>query len=118
MKKESTKETLAFVKDIMENEKDLDSAPNTIGNPLRLRWDDITYQYKVGKSGDRSGLYVDLEIANRLKEENALLIESLENILNKITSYTPNVNTSNEKQVELYLEYHKTKELLNNLKKQ
>ena len=70
MKRGSTKETMAFVKDIMSDEGYLDSAPNIINNPLKLRWDELTFQYKVNKSGDRSGLYVDLDIAKKLKEEN------------------------------------------------
>ena len=50
-----------------------------------------------------------------LAKERELLIEALENILDRITKYMPQVNTGNEKQVAVYLEYHKAKELLNNL---
>lgn len=50
------------------------------------------------------------------KEERDSLIEHLENLIDKITKYMPNVNTGNEKQVELYFEYHKAKELLSSIK--
>jgi hypothetical protein len=66
----------------------------------------------VNKSGDRSGLYVDLGIAKRLKEENSLLIEALED-MTKMYGRERGLLEINS----LHPEYSRAKELLNNLKK-
>lgn len=111
MKKESTKETLSFVKDVMSDEDYLDSVPNTINNPLKLRWDESTFQYKVNKSGDRSGLYVDLNVAKKLKEEKEMLIEAVDDA--KTIIYNLQNGLEHRRGIELQAKFD---ELLNSIK--
>jgi hypothetical protein len=39
---------------------------NNCKNPLRLRWKEVEWQYKVNKPLDQSGEYVDKHIADEL----------------------------------------------------
>ncbi len=41
---------------------------NNTSSPLKLRWDDLTSQYKVNKPNDQSGEYVDKKIADEMYE--------------------------------------------------
>lgn len=41
---------------------------NNIESPLVLRWDELTYQYKVNKPKDQSGEYVALALAERYEK--------------------------------------------------
>ena len=41
---------------------------NNCRTPLKLRWDNISGQYKVNKPDDQSGLYVSKKVADDLLE--------------------------------------------------
>lgn len=49
--------------------KPINEAVSTCANPLRLRWEETTHQYKVNKPQDQSGLYVSKHIADNLLKE-------------------------------------------------
>ena len=61
---------------------------STIDNPIALTFKNR--KYNVNKAGNRSGLYVDLDIARALKEERDLLIVILneaESIISVLMQY-------------------------------
>lgn len=57
---------------------------NNIDSPLILKWDDVTYQYKVNKPEDQSGEYVDKIIADKLKSDNEVLLNALKDLCSKL----------------------------------
>lgn len=53
---------------------------NNCNSPLKLRWDEITSQYKVNKPLDQSGEYVDKEIAVELQDALVELIKQFKKV--------------------------------------
>ncbi len=51
---------------------------NDFDNPLKLKWDETTFQYKVNKPLDQSGEYIGKVFVESLIEENKVLKDTLD----------------------------------------
>jgi hypothetical protein len=64
----------------MNNNNEVNMLQNTIDSPLILN--DTKYGYKVNKPLDQSGEYVDKQFAEKLKKDNAALLDALKPFIN------------------------------------
>ena len=72
---------------------------HTIDNPLRIRWDNLTSQYKVSKPDIEQDVLVSLEVATELTELNDLLLNKLEYLTNLIDD--TGLELTNEEKIQI-----------------